>query len=344
MKPISDNLLIDLKINAVLKTDIESSNSIFNTLHSMVSSHSIMYPRIDEWFKKKVTSGIKTSSRKAYLGYINNRPIVSAVLKIDKNAKFCHLHIEDGFRHNHIGETLFSIMALDSRRIARNFHFTLPESLWEDQKQFFKSFGFDNPIKATRQYRLFDQEYLLEAPFDIVWMNALNKLPKLINYFSEIDSSTFNGILVSIKPHYLDKIRNKVKTVEIRKKFNKNYIGKKAILYSSSPSKTLCGYATIQDIVEDDPFHIWKQFGAEIGASEKDYYKYTCDCNKIFAIILTDICLYKDEIYLDQIINLINKKLIPPQSYLLIDNNPLWQEAISIAELLQRRFGSIAVY
>jgi len=339
----SSNSWADLKIETLHNADIHMESKKLHDILSLLLSHSEKYPDIHKWFSNKVVPGIINLSRRVYIGYSNDHPVISAVLKKDKNAKFCHLHIDEDFRCNHLGELLFSIMALDVRNIACDLHFTLPESLWEEEKEFFKSFGFDNPIIATTQYRLFDQEYLLSAPYDVVWNNVLLKLPKLINQLSFFDDNIFNGVLVSIRPTYIDKIRNREKSVEVRRKFNTKLSGKKAVFYSSSPCQAICGHATIKEVIKSDPYYIWETFSNEISSSEKEYYDYVYGCEEVYAIILDDISFYRDEIYIEQLISLLKNNIKPPQSYLLLDNNPLWRTAVSIAELLYKRMSNVSI-
>ena len=62
-----------------------------------------MYPSIDKWFNNKVLPGLKTSERVGYIGYLNELPVISSVLKKGKQAKFCHLKIDKSLQDDNLG-------------------------------------------------------------------------------------------------------------------------------------------------------------------------------------------------------------------------------------------------
>ena len=120
----------DFRIVRLSELDAEFKTDHIDNLENLVLANEEMYPKIDKWFKKKVIPGIKTSERVGYVGYVYEKPMISAVVKRGKNSKFCHLRINKDFQDNNLGEIFFSVMALEVRKIANEIHFTLPESLW----------------------------------------------------------------------------------------------------------------------------------------------------------------------------------------------------------------------
>lgn len=332
---------LDLKIAKITEGDVQVKTDRLKQFINVVEQHENMYPGINKWLKRKVLPGIKDGERVAYLGSKNNEPFISAVVKKGKVSKFCHLHIHDEMRNNQLGELFFSMMAVDVRNKANSVYFTLPESLWMDKKGFFNSFGFSNATKSKIQYRSFEEELHSSSTFSDVWLNVCKKLPKVITSLTPSNENIFTGLLLSIKPEYLERMESGEKIIEIRKKFSTKWRKCRATLYSSSPMQELYGHATIDEVYKGKPKEIWNKFESGIGCTKKQYEEYIDSVNQIYAIKLRDFKAYHSPIYLRQISSLINdneEDLKPPQSYLSIKNNKKWTEAIALAELLHGRF------
>jgi len=328
----------DLRIFKVHSDDVRRGTDRVRMLSELIKKHEVMYPNIDKWFRHKVLSGLKTKERTAYIGFRNEEPCVSAVVRRGDESKFCHLHIDEQFRNYHLGDLFFAMMAMDIRHCAKRVHFTLPESLWSEKKPFFQSFGFDEVIETKSQYRHSDKELRAGASFARVWEKTLEKLPIIINSLTKYPDDIFKGLVMSIKPEFVDKIECKEKVVEIRKKFNHKWKGCRVTVYSSSPMQAIHGYATIGDVIQGTPDDIWSQFNNRVGCSRKEFYEYTYKCSKIYAISLEDYEPYTVPLLLDQICHLLNRNLKPPQSHLSLEKNKTWTEAVSLAELLHSRF------
>ncbi len=329
----------DLRFIRLAKDDVVESSDKIRLLSTQISKHEEMYPNIDNWLKSKVLTGIKEKNRVAYIGLNNDIPIASAVLKLGSFSKFCHLHIDQEYQNQNIGELLFSMMALDARRRANEVHFTLPESLWIDKGDFFRSFGFQEAKKSKVQYRSYEDELRCTTSFSTVWNSVLEKLPKIITSLTKTHDDIFSGILISIKPAYVEKIMSGEKLIEIRKRFSTKWIGCRITIYSSSPTQAIYGYATIDNVKKDSPETIWSQFGQHIGASKQEYDAYLGASKQVYAISLKDFQPYHNPIPLSQIEGLLNHETLkPPQSYTSLSKNINWARAISIAELLHNRF------
>lgn len=332
------SIVSDLKIVKVNPDDAIRKTDKVKMLSELIDKHEVMYPNIAKWFRYRVLSGIKTKERTAYIGLRNEEPFVSAVVRRGDESKFCHLHIDEGFRNHHIGDLFFAMMALDIRHCAKEVHFTLPESLWSKKKPFFQSFGFDDVVKTKSQYRQSDEELRAGASFGTVWERTLEKLPIIINSLTKYHDNIFKGLLMSIKPEFVDKIEKQEKMIEIRKKINPKWKGCRVTIYSSSPMQAIHGYATIGDVKKGTPDEIWSQFGNWLGCSRKQFNEYTDTCSKVYAIPLKDYKPYAAPLLLNQISHLLDKDLKPPQSHLSLEKNKPWTEAVSVAELLHRRF------
>jgi predicted transcriptional regulator len=299
-----------------------------------------MYPEIERWYQQKVLPGIRQVERVAFIGYIDDCPVASAVVKKGSNAKFCHLRINEQIRDAHLGEVFFSLMALEIRDLAKSVHFTLPESVWQRQSGFFTSFGFSPAELAETQYRLFDKELQCTGNFRGVWRSVLEKIPKLADLYAFGGFSPDNQLLLSIQPQFADRILQKKKTVEIRRKFSTRWLGHRINLYASAPVSSLVGEATITRIVANKPEVIWNQFHDHVGCSRLEFDLYVKGADEVYAIELDDVRPYRDRFPLVQISQLLNENLTPPQSYLTLEKNKSWAKAVSLAAYLHGCFKS----
>jgi predicted transcriptional regulator len=230
-------------------------------------------------------------------------------------------------------------MSLDAKRGAKEIHFTLPESLWLTKRGFFQSFGFRNAEKASRQYRSSEAELWSSASFNIMWASVLEKLPKIITSLTKTHDNIFNGILMSIEPKYVEKIKSGEKIVEVRKRFNTKWRNCRVTIYSSNPDKAILGYATIANIMKGSPERIWSRYGGDIGCTKREFEAYTASSEEVYALFLEDYKPYTNQVYLSQISYLLdNKAPKPPQSYISLEKNMDWARAVSVAELLHNRF------
>ncbi len=329
---------LTLTIESIDKDNIDFKHDSLLNMAALIERHEVDYPNIKTWFKDKVKPGIKNGERIAYVGYIDNLPIATAVLKLGELSKFCHLHIDKDYQNYNLGELFFTLMANNAKRHAKQIFFTFPESLWSEKRDFFQSFGFDNVSKYTKEYRNGDRELINRASFNTVWNNIINKLPKLNSRFIKYHDDIQNGIVMSIKPDYFDKIKSGEKTVEIRKYFNANLKGCKVVLYSSKPSQEIHGYVTIDAIEKNPPTLIWDKYKEKIACSEKEYFQYTKDTKEIYSIFFKNFNRYTAPIPLTQLNHLIGSELKPPQSYYWIKNNENWSNAISLSEILHKRY------
>ncbi|MBL7994695.1 ASCH domain-containing protein [bacterium] len=340
---MSDLLSLNKDIRIVRLNEFDSKNNSdhLRKFKELVLENEPMYPSIRKWIDNKVLPGLKSNERVAFVGYQDENPVVSAVVKRGKHSKFCHLKIGEHFQNLNLGEVFFAMMALEVRNYAEEIHFTLPESLWESKKDFFRSFGFNEVIESGTQYRLFDPELKCSSSFLDVWKAALDKLPKIINQFSVGGYSMANAILMSIKPEYADQIISGKKSVELRRKFSKKWIGSTVTLYASAPRKALVGEAKIKNVISDNPNRIWEDFGVDIGCTKKEFDEYTLLTNEVYAIVLGDVKPYQTNMPVTQMSHLINTDLVPPQSYCTLENNKSWAEAVSVAALLHGNFRHI---
>ena len=196
----------DFRVVRLCEADARGDSDHLKKLRELVLENEPMYPNIEEWFDEKVMAGLKDSERIGYVGYLDEKPAVSAVVKRGEDAKFCHLRIKEELKNLHLGEAFFALMGLEVNGFAKEVHFTLPEGLWEKENRFFRSFGFTQAVKAGHQYRMFEDELRCSSDFDKVWAAILEKLPKIARVFSMDGYSLDNRLLMSIKTENARKV------------------------------------------------------------------------------------------------------------------------------------------
>ena len=330
----------DFRVVRLSDADARGDSNHLRELRELVLENEPMYPNIQKWFDEKVMPGLKASERIGYVGYLDEKPAISAVVKRGEAAKFCHLKIKEELQDFHLGEAFFALMGLEVNGFAREVHFTLPEGLWEKKNRFFKSFGFMQAVKVGHQYRLFEDELRCSSEFDKVWVSILEKLPKISRAFFMDGRSLDSALLMSIKAEHARKVVFGTKKVEIRRMFSKKWTGCKVSIYASKPESSLVGEALISKVVPGKPENIWERFHDQIGCTRDEYDKYTGSKSEIYAVVLENAKPFLKSIPLKEVSNLTKKKLRPPQNYYNLSNNTKWAEAVSMGALLQGSFGT----
>jgi len=330
----------DFSVVRLSEADALAGTDHLKKLRELVLENEPMYPNIEKWFDEKVIAGLKASERIGYVGYIDEKPVVSAIVKRGEDAKFCHLRIKENLQNFNLGEAFFTLMGLEIRDFSKEVHFTLPESIWEKKNKFFESFGFTKAVKAGHQYRLFEDELRCSSDFDKVWTAILEKLPKIARAFFVNGQSLDSGLLMSIKSEHARKVVSGTKKVEIRRSFSKKWTGCKVSIYASGRERSLVGEASIKRVVVDKPENVWERFHDQIGCTKEEFDKYTGSKNEIYAVVLENAIPYQKSVSLREVSSLMKEKLRPPQNYYNLNNNIKWAEAISMGALLQGSFGT----
>lgn len=304
-------------------------------LRELVLEKDDLYPGIKKWFDSKVKSGLRSNERVAYVGYVNEQPAVSAIVRLGSHAKICHINICHELQDQGLGELFFSLLAMEARRHAKSIYLTLPQNLWASKWGFFKDFGFTDPQKANRQYRFWDEELLLEQKFDVVRERVVSKLPKLASHFSLAGNELAPALLFSIQPEFTAKIMAGSKTVEVRRRFSRKWEGKVAAVYATSPVTALVGQVNIGKVHRAKPSTIWAKFGSRIGCSADYFAEYVAGCDQVFAIELWNARPFIDGIHPASLQTRDERQLTPPQSYIGLESNDGWSKVVSLAVAFQ---------
>jgi len=329
----------DFRIVRLASRDARGLSDHLRHFRNLVLQNEEMYPGIEKWLDDKVIPGLRDSCRVAYVGYLDEIPVVSAVVKRGDSSKFCHLKIREDLQDQHLGEAFFALMGLEVKSVAKEIHFTLPQGLWDREKKFFSSFGFSRAVTAGHQYRLFEDELRCSARFEVVWNAITKKMSKITRAFNINGQSCETKVLMSIKPENADKILTGKKKVEIRRRFSKKWTGCRISLYASTPKCSVVGDAFVREVVQDDPDLIWQIFGEQIGCTRGQFERYAHAADKLYAIILEDVVPYDQTISLHDISQALGTRIHPPQNYSILNATKEWAEAVSIGVVLQRSFG-----
>ncbi|MDQ1354174.1 MAG: hypothetical protein QG657_4483 [Acidobacteriota bacterium] len=328
----------DFQVNSDMQI-IRLSGTMTNDKHiddlkSLVEIVDDHYPGIDIWFKKKVVPGLKQTERTAFLIYYQGNPIGSAIIKKGKETKLCSMRIAPGHQKKGIGSLLMSLIGKEIIDNACEIYFTAPESTYFKFKSFFDNWGFRCGGEVGIHYRNFEKEILCTIDTKTLWNNVIQNIGRLFERFSRDGKPIHPEIVLSIKPEYADKIKKRKKIVEVRRKFNKKWEGASAMLYASNPSQEFFGEARISKVIEGSPTEIWKLFNSDLGVHESMFFQYCQGVETVNALVLSDVEIFVNGIQKNHIESLLNKSVIPPQSYARIIQGTNWSTTALLNYLL----------
>lgn len=98
-------------------------------------------------------------------------------------------------------------------------------------------------------------------------------------------------ILMSIKTEYANKIFDRIKLYELRKKPLKENVDT-IIVYSSGKVKKVVGEFKIEKIIKDSPDKIWNLGEEDLGIDKKSFYEYFKHSKYAYAIKIKDVIKY----------------------------------------------------
>jgi len=248
------------------------------------------------------------------------RVVAVGIAKLGVRTKFCHVSVAREFEEKNLGELIFTSFA-SRARCAKSIYFTLPESLWERKRDFFRSFSFEYACRADRQYRLFDRELFAEASARLVLDAASER------FFRANPGVLLEGrerradLLISMKPIWANAVFSGRKTVEVRKTFARHWAHHSALIYSSAPQKSLVGHVELGCVHELAPSEAWDAFAARIGCSERDFFSYCGDRKVVSVIEIERAESWNRQIELAEARRLVGTDFRPPQSHARLDQS-----------------------
>lgn len=120
------------------------------------------------------------------------------------------------------------------------------------------------------------------------------------------------ALFISVKPQYAKAILDGTKTVELRRTRPNLPDGSLVILYSSTPTRAVVGWACLTGVREGTPIEIWHDYGAAAAIEEPDYDAYFDGTDQAFALELEGVVAAVQPIPLDTIRSI---GIQPPQSW-----------------------------
>jgi len=136
---------------------------------------------------------------------------------------------------------------------------------------------------------------------------------KVEYFFNEVKMK----VVMSIRPKFVEKILNRIKVFELRKKIFKKEV-ESVIIYESSPTRKIVGEFIIDRIISDTPDKIYQKYNKYLGIDKENYFKYFKNTNIAYAIKIEKVIKYEKELALADF-NLERA----PQSYQYIYMNSL---------------------
>lgn len=122
-------------------------------------------------------------------------------------------------------------------------------------------------------------------------------------------------VVLSIKPHYADKIIRGEKTVELRRRFtSKIEAGSNAFIYSTTPTRALTGIAKIDEVHSLPKRDIWRKFAERACVTKAEFDAYFNGVPSGVAIELDRAAELDEPIALGELRRRFN--FAPPQSFL----------------------------
>ena len=127
------------------------------------------------------------------------------------------------------------------------------------------------------------------------------------------------NVLLSIKPKFVEEIKNGNKKYEFRKSlFSKKNLDKieKVFIYSSSPVQRIVARFLINGILEDHPTILWEKCKNFSGIEKTEFFKYFGEKERGIAIKISNLKFFKNPIDPKSIF----PDFVAPQSFSYIED------------------------
>jgi predicted transcriptional regulator len=127
-------------------------------------------------------------------------------------------------------------------------------------------------------------------------------------------------VLLSIRPHFAERIFNGTKKYEYRKAIFSRADVQKVIIYASSPVKKIVGEFQIAEIIWDKPESIWLKTHVSAGVNRDFFFQYFTGKDKGYAINIKHYKKYAAPVNPWDVL----PDFTPPQSFIYIDSKNLF--------------------
>lgn len=96
------------------------------------------------------------------------------------------------------------------------------------------------------------------------------------------------ALLLSIRPNYARAILSGRKTIELRRTRPNLPTGSTVIIYASSPTMAVLGWATLDGLIDLSPDYLWRKHGSTTGIARRDYLSYFAGATRAFGLQLSN--------------------------------------------------------
>lgn len=126
------------------------------------------------------------------------------------------------------------------------------------------------------------------------------------------------SIVISVHPEYVKKILSGEKKYEFRRVVPKREV-KKIVIYATFPMMKVLAIADIENILNGHPDIIWNETHKDSGVSKEFFQAYFYQRKTAFAIKLTNVRKFQNEMKLHEI----DSSITPPQSFRYLSDKHL---------------------
>lgn len=123
------------------------------------------------------------------------------------------------------------------------------------------------------------------------------------------------AVLYSIKPKYVQKILNGVKTFEYRKTIYLDPTIRNMFIYATSPLQKVVAKCEIVRVLSDSPNMIWKKTKCASGISKDEFFSYFANARVAYAIQIKNVFAFEKEKCLEDF-----GITVAPQSFIYVED------------------------
>jgi len=156
--------------------------------------------------------------------------------------------------------------------------------------------------------------------------------PKPVKAGAATTETVARALLISIQPRFANAILAGTKTIELRRTAPTLQPEALAFIYSSSPTKALVGWATVEETVVATPTDLWKEHQESAGVTSAEFEEYFSGTTSAYGLRLSTVIRADHEISLTA---LRTYGLQPPQSWRYVPAD--------LAEVLRRDMSPLSL-
>jgi predicted transcriptional regulator len=123
-------------------------------------------------------------------------------------------------------------------------------------------------------------------------------------------------LLLSIRPTHVQNIAKGRKTVELRRRFSENAEGATVLIYSTSPTRAIVGWATISAVVHLPLKVLWDKYGEAACVDRETFSTYFRGLKKGYAISLVNVHFFARAVEATHLKEKFG--FVPPQSFMYL--------------------------